>query len=144
MMQATTENPDATTTETTTETASPSATVERRFEAAVNIMDPERVGDCMLELNLKGYVYTNGVLYTKFEPIEEGEHVVSGTISGAVKIAAEDNADKELVIDAVFALVGELVEPFGGECTECMLADQQTSPAPRTEDAGSGLTPAPF
>jgi hypothetical protein len=131
MQTATPENPDAI--PDVNATASPPATVERRFAAVVNFTGPERVGDCMLELNIKGYIYTNGVLYTKFEPIGEGEHVVSGTISGAVKIAAEDSADKERVIDAVFELVGQLVEPYGGECTECRLADQQASP--RTEDA---------
>jgi hypothetical protein len=80
MMQAATENPDATTAIT-----NPPAPVERRFAAVVNFIDLERVGDCMLELNIKGYVYTNGVLYTKFEPIDAEEtNVVSGTISGAV------------------------------------------------------------
>jgi hypothetical protein len=67
---------------------------------------------------------------------------VSGTISGAVKIAAGDSGDEKLVIDEVFALAGRLVEPFGGECIECRLG--QATPAPRTEDTGSGLTPSPF
>jgi hypothetical protein len=99
----------------------------------------------MLELNKQGFVYTNGVVYTDFEPIDEGETVVSGTISGAVKIAAgEDSENEERVIDEVFALVGRLVEPFGGECTECMLVDRQATPAPHTGDTGSGLTPPPF
>jgi hypothetical protein len=79
------------------------------------------------------------------EPIAEDEHMVSGTISGAVKIAAENSGNEELVIDEVFVLVGRLVEPFGGECTECLLVDRQTPATPRTdEDAGSGLTPSPF
>jgi hypothetical protein len=138
MMQAATENPEAIAAIT-----NPPAPVERRFEAVVNFIDLERVGDCMLELNKQGYVYTNGVLYTNIEPIDEDEHVVSGTISGAVRIAAEDSGDEELVIDEVFALGGGLVDPFGGECTECRLTDRQT-PAPRAEDAGSGLTPPPF
>ena len=90
----------------------------------------------MLELNAEGYIYTNGVLYTKFEPIDAEEtNIVSGTISGVVKVSAEDNADRERVIDAVFELVGQLVEPFHGEGIECMLTD---------EDAGSGLTPPSF
>ena len=90
----------------------------------------------MLELNAEGYIYTNGVLYTKFEPIDAEEtNIVSGTISGVVKVSAEDNADRERVIDAVFELVGQLVEPFHGEGIECVLTD---------EDAGSGLTPPSF
>ena len=108
--------------------------IERRFAAVVNFIDLERVGDCMLELNAQGYIYTNGVLYTKFEPID-AEEIVSGMISGVVKVSAEDNADRERVIDAVFELVGQLVEPFHGEGIECMLTD---------EDAGSGLTPPSF
>jgi hypothetical protein len=139
MQTATPENPDATAAATaaatTTETASPSVMIERRFAAVVNFIDPERVGDCMLELNKRGYIYTNGVLYTKFEPVEEWEYIVSGTISGVVKVSAEDNADRERVIDAVFELVGQLVEPFRGEGIECRLTD---------EDAGSGLTPPPL
>jgi hypothetical protein len=127
-MQAATENPAATT------------MVERRFEVVVNFTDTERVGDCMLELNKQGCVYTNGVVYETFEPIESWEHVVSGTISGGVKVSAEDNADRERVIDAVFALVGSLVEPFGGECIECQLADWQ-APAPHTGDAGPAPSP---
>jgi len=106
------------------------------FRPGVNFIDLERVGDCMLELNAEGYIYTNGVLYTKFEPIDAEEtNIVSGTISGVVKVSAEDNADRERVIDAVFELVGQLVEPFHGEGIECMLTD---------EDAGSGLTPPSF
>jgi hypothetical protein len=88
--------------------------------------------------NKSGFVYTNNA-----EPISEDEHVISGTVSGAIELAAEDSGDEELVIDKVFVLVGGLVEPFGGECTECRLTDRQ-APAPRTEDAGSGLTPSPF
>jgi hypothetical protein len=75
MMQTSTpeNSDDAITATTTTETANPSVPVERRFEAVVNFIDLERVGDCMLELNIKGYIYTNGVLYTEFEPIDAEE-----------------------------------------------------------------------
>jgi hypothetical protein len=104
----------------------------------VNFTDPERVGDCLLELNIKGFLYTNGI-----EPVGADETVISGSISGAIEIAVEDNADEEGVIDQVFNLIEGLVEPFGGECIEWRLTDRQTPP-PRTEDAGSGLTPPPF
>jgi hypothetical protein len=44
-------------------------------------------------------------------------------------------------VDKAFDLVEPLVEPFGGECTECRLIDRQ---APRAGDTGSGPTPSPF
>jgi hypothetical protein len=67
--------------------------------------------------------------------------VVSGTVSGAIKIAAEDSTDEEFIFDEVFNLVDKLVNPFGGECTECRLTDRE---AFRTEDARPGLTPSPI
>jgi hypothetical protein len=126
MIQATTpENLDdaitaATTAATTAETVHPSAVPgERRrcFEVVINFADTDGVGECMLALNKRCLVYTNSA-----EPIEEWEHVVSGTVSGAVELAADED-DKE-AIDKAFDLVGSLVEPFGGECTECRFVDQ--------------------
>jgi hypothetical protein len=81
----------------------------------VNFADVAGVGDCMLALNKRGFVYTNNA-----EPIEEWEHVVSGTVSGAVELAAGEDAD-QAVMDKAFDLVEQLVEPFGGECSECRL-----------------------
>jgi hypothetical protein len=105
-------NPDVNAT-----TANPSdATIKRHFEVVVNFADLERVGDCMLALNKSCLVYTNSA-----EPIEEWEHVVSGTVSGAVELAADEN-DKDAV-EKAFDLVGSLIEPFGGECTECRLVE---------------------
>jgi hypothetical protein len=128
MQTATPENPDV------IAATGPSAPSERRFEAVVNFGDTTRVGDCMLELNKQGYVYTNSV-----EPIAADETGISGTVSDTIELAAGE--DDEAFVDEVFALVGGLVEPFGGECPECRLVDQH---APRTEDTGSGLTPSPF
>jgi hypothetical protein len=115
--------------------AGPSAPSERCFEAVVNFGDTTRVGDCLLALNKRGFVYTNSV-----EPIAADETVISGTVSGTIKLTAEDSEDEEFIIDEVFALVGGLVEPFG-ECTECRLVDRQVR---HTEDTGPGLTPSPF
>jgi hypothetical protein len=82
MMQTTTptpENPDAA-----------STSMKRRcFEVVVNFAKADGVGECMLALNRRGLVYTNSA-----EPIEEWEHVISGTVSGAVELAAgEDDKD---------------------------------------------------
>jgi hypothetical protein len=87
-------------------------------------------------LNIKGFLYTNSI-----EPIDAEEtNIVSGTISGTVELAADE--DDEDAIDKAFDLAGPLVEPFGGECTECRLVDRQ-APA-RTGHTGPGLTPPPF
>ena len=128
-MQTTTpENPDA------IATADPSTSMKRCFEVVVNFADADGVGDCMLALNRKGLVYTNSA-----EPIEAWEHVVSGTVTGAVELAAgEDDKD---AVDKAFDLVGQLVEPFGGECTECRLVDRHGRHPGIT---GSKLTPPPF
>jgi hypothetical protein len=65
--------------------------------------------------------------------------VVSGTVTGAVELAAgEDDKD---AVDKAFDLVGPLVEPFGGECTECRFVDQHGRHPGIT---GSKLTPPPF
>jgi hypothetical protein len=112
-----------------------SASIERRFEMTVNFRDTTRVGDCMLELNKRGYVYTNSA-----NPIEEWEYIVSGTVSGAINIAAEDSTDEKFVFDEIFALVDELVVPFGGECTDGVLTDRDTFRP--DEAAGSRLTPS--
>ena len=131
-MQTSTENPDV------NATANPPATIKRHFEVVVNFADTDRVGDCLLELNIKGFLYTNSI-----EPIDAEETtVVSGTISGTVELAADED-DKD-AIDKAFDLVGPLVEPFGGESIECRLVDRQATPAPHTGDTGSGLTPPPF
>jgi hypothetical protein len=117
-------------------TANPSAPSERRrcFEVVVNFADVDGVGDCLLALNRRGLVYTNSA-----EPIEEWEHVVSGTVTGAVELAAgEGDGD---VVNKAFDLVGQLVEPFGGECTECRLVDRHGRHPGVT---GSKLTPPPF
>jgi hypothetical protein len=129
MQTATPGSPDAIAT-----AADLSAPIERRFEAVVNFADTGGVGDCMLALNKRGFVYTNSIA-----PIDEDEHVVSGTISGAIELAAGEA--EEAIVDQVFDLVGQLVEPFGGECPECRLVDRQ---APHTEATGSGLTPSLF
>ena len=63
-----------------------------------------------------GFVYTNSV-----EPIEEGETVVSGMVSGIIKLAADE--DEAEVVAEVFDQVLRLVEPFGGECPECRFVD---------------------
>jgi hypothetical protein len=113
------ENPDVNAA-ITAETINPSdAPSERRrcFEVVINFADADGVGDCMLALNKRGLVYTNSA-----EPIEAWEHVVSGTVSGAVELAADQ--DDEDAVDKAFDLVWPLVEPFGGECTECRLVDQ--------------------
>jgi hypothetical protein len=127
MMQPTTpENPDA------IATTNPPASSERRFEAVVNFADADGVGECLLALNRKGLVYTNNA-----EPIEEWEHVVSGTVTGTVELAAGEDEDKVVVdkafvdkafVDKAFDLVGRLIEPLGGECIECRFVDRQATP----------------
>jgi hypothetical protein len=98
-------------------TANPSVPSERRrFEVVVNFTDAACVGACMLALNKRGFVYTNSV-----EPIEEGETVVSGMVSGIIKLAADE--DEAEVVAEVFDQVLRLVEPFGGECPECRFVD---------------------
>jgi hypothetical protein len=96
----------------------------------VNFGSTADIAGSLLEMNKRGYGYTNSV-----EPIAEWEYVVSGTVSGAIELDAEDSTDEEFVIDEVFALVDELVVPFGGECTECRLTDRE---AFRTGTQGRG------
>ena len=105
-------------------TGSSTLVERRRFEAVVNFTDTAGVGDCMLALNKRGLVYTNGVLYTEFEPIADWETVVSGTVSGTIEIAAGEDESE------IFALVHGLVEPFGGECPEFGFVDDQQSASP--------------
>ena len=89
------QNPDvftATTTTTAVAVDDLSAPIERRrrFEAVVNFTQTAGVGDCMLALNRRGFVYTNSV-----EPIDEGETVVSGTVSGVIEHAAGEADDED-------------------------------------------------
>ena len=129
-MQTTTpENPDVIAT-----TADPPSMIKRCFEVVVNFADTDHVGDCMLALNRRGLVYTNSA-----EPIKDWEHVVSGTVTGTVELAAgEDDKD---AVDKAFDLVSPLVEPFDGECTECRLVDRHGRHPGIT---GSKLTHPPF
>jgi hypothetical protein len=84
MMQITTSgNPDV------IATAGPSTPIERRLEAVVNFTDAAGVGDCMLALNRRGFVYTNSV-----EPIDEEEMIVSGTVSGSIELAVGEDESR--------------------------------------------------